>query len=237
MARSFNATPFYENTTTPVTGAPLTLAAWIFVPSANSARAILSIGDTAADNCIELYAVPGGGNLLALCRQAGSENNSQISWSNDAWQHCCGVFASTTSRTVYRNGTAGTTDTNSNTPASLDRIRIASRANSAGGQAFDGIIAEAAIWSAALNVSEVAALVKGYSPLLIRTSNLEAYWPLIGRTTTEPDIVGGYAMTPNGTPTVSPHTRIIMPSSQRMRRLRAPTVPLQFVGFMGTSGV
>lgn len=79
---------------------------------------------------------------------------------------------------------------------------------------FDGSIAEAAAWDAALTAGEHAVLGKNYSPLFVRPGNLVFYDSLLRA---GQEVIGGVTGTYTGTAVV-PHPRIIMPSSQRMRR-------------------
>ena len=57
----------------------------------------------------------------------------------------------------------------------------------------------------------MAGLDAGYSPLFVRPQNLVFYAPLVREAV---DIVGGVALTPTNSPTISVHPPIIYPSSQ-----------------------
>ena len=81
---------------------------------------------------------------------------------------------------------------------------------------MDGYMAEAAVWNVALTSAEVSVLSKGYSPLLVRPQSIVSYWPLIGRTSPEIDLVGGYGMTLVNAPTTAAHPRIIYPTSPQV---------------------
>lgn len=59
--------------------------------------------------------------------------------------------------------------------------------------AVDGLIAEAAVWDAALSPAEALALAKGVSPQLIRRASLKGYWPLHGTGSPERDYSGNGA--------------------------------------------
>lgn len=62
----------------------------------------------------------------------------------------------------------------------------------------------------ALNTSEIAALAKGLSPLLIRPTSLVFYLPLVRDA--DRDVVGGLALTAFNVPTVGDHTKIFNPA-------------------------
>lgn len=82
-----------------------------------------------------------------------------------------------------------------------------------GGEPFDGLLAEVAIWDAALTADEMTALGKGFSAALIRPQSLKGYWPIIGRASPEPDLRNSNNGTLNGSVPVAVHPRIIMPTS------------------------
>ena len=68
-------------------------------------------------------------------------------------------------------------------------------------------------------------MAAGYSPLLIRPQSLVFYAPIIGRTSPEIDVVGGYDMTLYNGPTTVPHPRVIHPSTQIYKIPLAPVPP------------
>lgn len=94
----------------------------------------------------------------------------------------------------------------------------------AGANGIDGLIAEAAVWNVDLTAGEMAILGKGFSPLFVRPNSLVAYWPLIGRTSPEIDVVGGFNGTLTGTGT-APHPRVIMPSRPLIGHATAAAAP------------
>jgi len=120
----------------------------------------------------------------------------------NTWHHACGVFASSTSRTIYRDGAAGLTNTVDSTPTNLTRILIGTHA---GIQNFDGYISDVAIWSAALSTGEINSLAKGFSAKKIRPQSLEFYAPLIRNLQ---DYSSSSILTNNNTATAIQHNRI-----------------------------
>jgi len=90
-----------------------------------------------------------------------------------------------------------------------------------GDYSFDGRIAEVALYTAVLEASEVAALSKGFSPLLIRPTSLQHYLPLVreaqdrkGATVTEANTV------------VIEHPRTFYPSSGKVSAAAAAPPPV-----------
>ena len=77
---------------------------------------------------------------------------------------------------------------------------------------FDGYTAEAALWDVGLSDDEMAALAKGFSPLLVRPESLRSYWPILGAGAPEPNLVdSGANLTVTGSVPKADHPRIIMP--------------------------
>lgn len=75
----------------------------------------------------------------------------------------------------------------------------------ASGQAFDGLISEAAIWNVALTDDEVASLAKGFKPTRVRPQSLVFYAPLVRDLQ---DLTGALTITNNNTATVAEHPRV-----------------------------
>jgi len=215
MAYTFNGSNQYiEGTQGVVAGGvtPVTLACWVNPSSSGSIVNALEMGRqaTGSNSSRMSVGISSGTQVNASCSDESSTTSGQTSTttSTGVWQHICGVFASSTSRSAYLNGGGKGTDTTSRTPNStLDRTRVGCRCSS-GSLAgfFPGSIAEAAIWNVALSDAEVALLAKGLCPLLMRPQNIVFYMPLIR------DLVNLKAIgTPSAvnSPTVANHPRII----------------------------
>ncbi len=191
---------------------PLTLAAWCNVDTANAATSsqyFLSVGDVSSTDYMGIgYLGPSGAQPALAGYYDGTGTVSAQSTANmsyDTWHHVVGIFTSSSSRTVYLDG--GNSNTESTAKAAvtpLDRISIGCSADSTPYGYIDGRVAECAIWDAALDASEIAALADGISPESIRPGNLEFYAPLI-----RDDIAwwSGMDGSPNGTPDVYDHPR------------------------------
>jgi Concanavalin A-like lectin/glucanases superfamily len=126
--------------------------------------------------------------------------------------HVAGTWDGTTLRS-YKDGSADATVT----PGTNIRTGSATRmiAEGAGLSGVPGVYAEAGFWNVALDPAEIAALAKGYSPALIRPSALVDCWPLVRENIS----LKQGPLTIAAAPPVVPHPRIIMRSSQRMRRM------------------
>jgi hypothetical protein len=143
-------------------------------------------------------------------RDAGvnSDAKTTAGYSANTWHHACGVEYSSNSRAAFLDGGNKGTNAVLSTPAGLDTtsIGVALRAGGPIGY-LDGMVAEVAIWSAALTDAEVAILALGYLPLAVRPQSLVAYWRLIRDT--DEDIVGGYSLTAVNGPSIGAHCRVI----------------------------
>ena len=214
MARTLVAasSQYLQHNAAVVAAEPLTMAAW-FNPASIGNNVILAVSTEGGVDRWQLQiAAPAAVHAL-LASPLGSSSGNAGTPTAGAWQHGAAVFASSTSRTAYYNGTPGTTDTVSVAVNGgvANRTNIGARFNTAIGGFWDGGLAEAAIWNVALTAAEIAALAKGFSPLLIRPTALVAHWPLIGRHSPELSRKGGSGMTLVNAPAQADHPRIIMP--------------------------
>jgi hypothetical protein len=183
----------------------MTIAAWVR-PAAitGSHDAVVVYGQGADDSDATWFRL----NVNASAARAVlSVNNTTALATASApvvgqWQHLAAVFASSTGRTAYRNGAAGSENTTSLSPVRTPNACLVGRLPSTiNANWFNGDIAHVAIWSASLTAGEIASLASGASPLLVRPDSLAAYWPLRGLAADrpEPGIVRGLNLTVTGT--------------------------------------
>ena len=212
MAYEFDGTSQYLNTaSTPVTQAPLTLAAWFYPDNATATFALMSVTDNAEANSsrfgITVNGAVAGDPIqgFAQTNAATGLANSTSGFSANAWNHACATFSSATSRAIFLNGGNSATDATLVTPT-VDRIRIGARFSlGSAGLFFDGLIAEVGIWNAALSAAEIASLAKGMTCDKIRPQSLVFYAPLVRDLI---DVKGGRAITNNNAATVATHPRV-----------------------------
>lgn len=180
-------------TSVPVTGTPLTLAAWINPDNATSAQGLLSVDTNGTGNHrFLLYIVSSA--VRAFVRDTGESEASKGTLVAGKWQHVAAVFPSSTSRTPYLEGVAGTTSTTSVTPSGMDRTRIG--ATAAGTLPFNGRIAWPAVWNADLDDDEFRWLAKGHHPRTIRPDNLVSFLDRDLRDLARPSRIFGYVGAP-----------------------------------------
>jgi hypothetical protein len=166
-------------------------------------------GSAANRNCFRLI-LRISGNVAVTTSDASSTDLAETSApSANTVFHAAGVWASSTSRSVYLDGANKVTDTAASTPSGINRAAIGVSRASSIDQAFNsgGRLAEAGFWNAALTDEEIAALAKGIPPIMIRPQNLVAYLPLVR------DLFDarGNAFAITGSLTAADHPRIYAP--------------------------
>jgi hypothetical protein len=212
MAYEFNGTSQYLNTASaPVTAAPLTLACWFYPNNATNNMVLMSVPDNAEVNSNRFFLFANGsaaGDPIEAGAQGGALGIalSTAGFTANNWNHACGVFTSTSSRTSYLNGGNAGTNTTTATPSGVDRVRIAARFSSGtAGLYLSGRLAEIGIWNAALTAAEVASLADGMTCDKVRPQSLVFYAPLVRDLQ---DVRGGLTITNNNTATVAVHPRV-----------------------------
>jgi len=236
MARSFNGSSdcLFRSSFSPATAYPATIAFW-FYPANNSVNQAMinwagdvpgnnnvgvGLDGTAAGDPIYLYLKSGGVGA------ANATTSTGITLST--WMHACGVLASATDRRCYLNGgSVGSSTTNVSFPATPTTFTLAAyHNNSVASTFFAGRLCEVAVWSAALDATEVNALAVGFSPLLVRPQALLDYWPLNVNPTAGPDIDlwRGNGLTLSGSPALADQAAVRRPR----RRPLGLAVPITF---------
>lgn len=180
---SFDAVSDYLNTGKAlVTNYPLTLCAW-FKPRTLHAGTIITVQEAAVgDNWFRIYASLGGFPTLDVNGSAYASLSSAAPYKLNRWNFICGVFASSTSRTIYFNGKNAASDSTAHTIllAPTD-TQIGALVRPSPTNFFDGSIAGPALWNVALSADEVLTLYKLDridAPLFVKRSNLLGLWPL-----------------------------------------------------------
>jgi hypothetical protein len=203
----------------PVTGPPFTMACWFKSDDAAAVQCLMFVGDKDAGNQYHNLIAHGGVSgdpIYVQSRDSSGTASAETTsgYSLDTWHHACAVFAAHNDRSAFIDGGSKGTDSNSKSPSGLDRIAIGALARDVTTFYTSGEIAEAAIWNVALTDAEVAILAKGFSPLLVRQHNLEAYWSLVREAEYENgniDRIKKHNLTDYGNPTDAAHCRIIYP--------------------------
>lgn len=204
--------------TLPVGALPFTILAWIKEPTLQSAAdVVVNIGESGGGNNYLRLNVNASNQVAATQDAAGAASSSTYTAtaiSADTWHCAVAVFTSDSSRTVYLDGNAATTQTTTRSTswASIDRLNIGASGPLAAD--FNGLIGHVAVWDVALSAGNITSLAGGANPLTIDPTNLIAYWPL---TADVNDVVGTNHLTvvnnaapkaPADDPTVDPYSTI-----------------------------
>jgi hypothetical protein len=215
MARTFVKTSSQSlvNLNAVATAVPITIAAWFnavdFTNRVNIAG-IFNSGNTRDEWSLGLQLTTG--KILATVGVNGLGTTDAVSTTaptTGTWAHGAAVFSASNARAAYLNGASKGTDTNSGTPTGADTTRISWNVVSPGTQYFNGQIAEVAIWTAALNDAEIAALASGIAPPYIRPASLVGYWPIWGLHSPEIDLTANNRqMTLNNAPAYANHAPV-----------------------------
>jgi hypothetical protein len=209
MAYNFNGINQYMSCPAPMTGQPMTMAAWMtWSGGSGTNRRPLTLGDTTGSH--RRGFLLGTTNNFALADAGAtatvSSGNAGFPAQN-VWFHGAGVFNSATSRTAYFNGGNPTTSTaNRGTQVAPNELTLwAGYMTGVLGGYTSGLIAEVGIWNAALTAAEIASLAKGMTCDKVRPQNLVFYAPLIRDLS---DNKGGLTITNNNGAVVANHPKI-----------------------------
>lgn len=215
MARSFDGSNDGLSVSAPTTSTTITMAGWFWFNTglASTFAMTLGISGSATNNRRYLQYLASDTTFGAVTvNNAGSSRRSSGSASGlfDQWVHLAGVWSGTASRQLFINGVAQTAESTSNAPNSPDQLRFG--LGHTGGSPLAGRAAECGLWDSALVQAQITLLALGFSPLAVRPADLVGYWPLIGRTSPEIDVVGGSGLTLVDAPAVAVHPRIFYAS-------------------------
>jgi hypothetical protein len=216
MAYNFTAAS-QQHLTTPdtasldITGA-LTLCAWVKSSGSygTAARGVLTKYETATNQRSYALSLNSSGQMFCLVASNGSStiNVTGTTAIGTNWRHLAFVYTPSIRLEAYLDGTSNAANTSGIFPAihsgtaplSVGMISFASVNN-----CWDGLIAEAAVYNAALTAAEIASLAKGMTCDKIRPQSLVYYAPLVRDLI---DAKGGRAITNNNGATVATHPRV-----------------------------
>lgn len=158
-------------------GTPSTLAAWCYedTPTANY-RGVIKLDATVGGDAVYLLSHSGVLKAGSIDQGVIDSTSGPGTPGTGIYFHFAGTFGSTTNRTGYLNGTAGSTVTNSANPTGIDQFLVSW---SIGGIPWKGRLAAIAMWRVVLTAAEITSLAKGFSPRRVRPQSLYVYLPLI----------------------------------------------------------
>lgn len=188
----------------PASGSPMTICAW--ARCGNITAAVTTVGVNAGTNRNQVQVSSNSLQLFAVGSAGQGQANGPSTFTSNVYNHFAGVFESSTSRTAYLNGTAGTANTtNCGSQAAATEVTVGARWSGSLGNYFTGDVAEVGIWNVSLTADEIASLAKGMTCDKVRPQSLVFYAPLVRDLI---DYKGGLTITNNNTATVANHPRV-----------------------------
>jgi len=180
MARDFNfSTPDYLDVAPEVLSSePFSMGCWFWTTGETSNMTLMSTSQSTGLGAWRLH-IAGGDSSLRASKTNDSGSNASASSGASAvldstWHHGLAVFTGDADRDVYIDG-SGTNDTTSRADPLVSRTALGVWLEAATtNQPYDGLLAEAAMWSVALSADDAAALAVGGSPLFVRPDVLVA---------------------------------------------------------------
>ena len=173
------------------TGPPMTMSLWFYVPEGRFETGLadaMFLGDGSHNSRYYTLTVSaGGGGRIGGSSRHGSTTiglYADGNWSRDVWHHAAAVFTAAgpnVTITAYLDGAGKVTHTGPALPPDINRTAIGAQARASMGLHFDGLIAEAAIWSTAFTDDEIIELARGRSPraMTARINDLAFHQPLL----------------------------------------------------------
>jgi hypothetical protein len=216
MAYNFTAASS-QHLTTPdtasldITGA-LTLVAWVKSTGSYgpAARGILTKYETGTNQRSYALTTNSSGQVFFIVTNNGISalNATGSTAVGTNWRHVAGVYTPSTKLEAFLDGASSGSNTTSifaslhsgSAPLAVGMVSF-----SAANNCWDGLIAEAAVYSAALTADEIASLAKGMTCDKVRGQSLVFYAPLIRSLQ---DLRGGLSITNNNAATVANHPRV-----------------------------
>lgn len=215
MARSFDGSNDGLSALAPVVSTVLSIAGRFWVNTGAVTGVLASMGTAgSANNRRDIIYQSSDTTFRARSfNNAGTGVNAVISATGffDQWVLIAGVWNGVADRTVYR-GTSSANNTTSNSPNAPNEMLVG--ISHTGTSPLAGRAAEVGVWDVALSAADIAMLTAGLSPLAVQPANLIGYWPLVGRTSPEINLVGVQVLTMVDAPDTIEHPLIYMPSSR-----------------------
>lgn len=183
MARSFNGTSDYLQTNAPITVLPVTISAWfrrrttgvsVVLASLQAHQGSSNTGirlTVFSTNVIRVTSITTTGTVASA--------DSTTTYLAGAWQHACGIVASSADRRAFLQGGSKGTNTTSRVIGTPTRFTIgANYVSDALATWYDDVVADVALWDVALLDAEVFALSQGRDPREIQPGALVGFYAL-----------------------------------------------------------
>lgn len=159
-----------------ITAQPFTFGAWVKPDASVSNQVFISISDTGGTGDYWAFRLNTTNNPVQCLIVAAAGTSSAVSansaWAVDTWVHCCFVEAAANSHTTFADGVAGTTQTTSRIPGSIDHFAIGALVHTSAITHFSGRILWPFAYSINLTAAEVLRLANGANPHSVRQDKL-----------------------------------------------------------------
>lgn len=163
----------------PLTGAPLTISAWIKLPASIGSDCIVSLGaSSSTDNQFQLR-INSNGSLSARTRTTsnGDTTDSGGNIADQNWHFVFAEFSATNNRVACIDNTSpSTADTTDLTPAGVNALRVGENNNQL--EDFEGSVGHLCLWNRQLDSTDKAFLAAGGNPMSAPGGVPTRYWPL-----------------------------------------------------------
>ncbi|MEE8607814.1 MAG: LamG-like jellyroll fold domain-containing protein [Nitrospiraceae bacterium] len=191
---------------TPVTGAPFSIVAFVNADVENINADAVSLADASADDQYFALRCDNTGRIEYHVQAGATAVSVDAAGTLVAgtWQAVVIIERTTADRSIWTPGDVETTDTTSATPTGIDRIGIGGRATLTLTNEFSDKIAFVGIYDVALTAHEAKQFLRGADPYSIRRPRLKFYVPCNQPAAKSRDVVGGQLVgTVQGSPTLS----------------------------------
>lgn len=207
MSRTFNGSQALYRSGLNVVATPMTIAAWVKTATTSGFGKTIAAGATGSTNYHRIGQLVSTSRWFLQSYDTVTATPNLLSTtvpSTSAWVHVCGVFASTTSRTLYINGVQeGSTDTTSCAPANFTHMGFGAKVYTSGGtdSLFEGSLRDVVFWTVGLSGTQVASIASGASPLLFQPGDMALFAPCVGAAALPEINLRGPTLTSFGSPT------------------------------------
>ena len=215
MSRTFNgSTQYLSRSSSPVTVLPLTMAGWMNAAAIGSIGTAFCLSSTAQASANSWrISISGSGGFVVTETAVNSAVSAITSSTVSAgtWNHICGIFATSTSRSIFMNGANKTTNTAWRTTTNIDGTFLGTSFTDAGNaivNPFNGSLANFGLWNVALTDGEVAELATGLPCSAVRPDALVGWWRLL-QNDGDVDWWKQNNLTATASPTFSQHPPVI----------------------------
>lgn len=218
MARVYNGSTQYSQSSAPIAVVPCTIATWFYADSTiGSFQYPMNWSNSAHSSVLSIISSYPSGTQLSGQLDFGPSSTyfptGSGTFSASTWNHAAVVVESGKART-YLNGAAGSDVTWGGAEIFSDTSLFTfGRPGDVASSYFAGRLAFAAVWSVALTQADVDALYSGVRhPRMVRPDAIIAAWDFGGFSgENDVDHVGGYDLTSYNSPTFADGPRLWYP--------------------------